>query len=223
MGLLYAPLVVISPVREQLILLVTNHTAFAMDLIGYNPPVVTEMTEVGIDREIAGKEEPLQNTFVFWPIEGSDVTITYSIIIACTGIGSMAVMAGLIAAVKAPLRRKLGALAVAMPIIYVLNIVRNVFIGISYGHQYADFVPGVTMTLFGLDNPLRVSYIWVDRIIAQSLSVVAMVLILWLVIKLLPEVMGPVEDVLFLLTGEEYDLAAALNVDGTDSQPGTAD
>jgi len=223
MGLLYAPLVVIPPVREQLILLVTNHTAFAMDLLGYDPPVVTEMTEVGIDREIAGKEESFENTFVFWPLADSDVTITYTIIIACTGIGSMAVMGGLIAAVTAPIRRKLAALAVALPIIYVLNIVRNVFIGLSYGHQYADFVPDLTMTLFGLDNPLRVSYIWADRIIAQSMSVVAMVLILWLVIRILPEVMEPVEDVLFLLTGEEYDLAAALNVDTPDSRPETAD
>jgi len=223
MGLMYAPLVAIPPVREQLILLVTDHTAFAMDLLGYNPPVVTEMSDVGIDREIAGKEEPLRNTFVFWPLADSDVTITYTIIIACTGIGSMAVMGGLVAAVKAPIRRKLAGLAVALPIIYVLNIVRNVFIAVSYGHQYADFVPDVTMALFGLDNPLRVSYIWADRIIAQGLSVVAMVLILWLVIRVLPEVMGPVEDVLFLLTGEEYDLASALDIDGTDSQPGTAD
>jgi len=45
MGLVYAPFLVIDPLREQLILLVTDHTAWAMNLLGYNPPVVTELSE----------------------------------------------------------------------------------------------------------------------------------------------------------------------------------
>ncbi|MFT4945444.1 MAG: archaeosortase A (PGF-CTERM-specific) [Halovenus sp.] len=73
--------------------------------------------------------------------------------------------------------------------------------------------PDVTMMLFGLENELRVSYIWADRILAQSMSVVAMILILWLVLREVPEVIEPVEDVLYLLTGKEYDLASALDMD----------
>ena len=220
MGLIYAPFLMIDPLREALILLVTGHTAFVMDLLGYSPPLVTELSEAAtqvpeghdpdMTREISGKDHPYENTFVFFY---RDVTITFTIILACTGIGSMAVVTGLVAAVGADLRRKLLAIALAVGIIYVLNIARNVFIAIFYGHQYAHFFPELTMTVFALDNPVRVSYIWADRIIAQSLSVVAMLLIIWVIIKIVPEVMQPIEDVLYLLTGEEHDLAAALSID----------
>jgi len=211
MGLVYAPFVTIPVLREWLVLTVTGHTAFVMDLVGYDPPLVTELSEVGVDREIAGKESSFENTFVFFQDGGG--TITYSIIIACTGIGSMAVITGLVAAVRAPWQRKLRALAIALPVIYVLNLVRNVFIAVSFGHQYMHVFPDATMWLFGLENELRVSYIWADRILAQSLSVVAMIFVLWLVLREVPEVIRPVEDALFLLTGREYDLAGALDMD----------
>ncbi|MFC7071601.1 archaeosortase A [Halovenus rubra] len=221
MGLFYVPFSFSQTLREELILLVTGQTAWVMNLIGYNPPLVTELSEAapaapgGVDynlaREIGGKELAFENTFVFFTDGGG--TITYTIVLACTGIGSMAVIGGLVLAVKAPLRRKVRGLALALPIIYVLNIIRNVFIGLSYGHQYAHFFPDPTITVFALDNSLRVSYIWADRILAQSGSVIAMVIIFWLVVREVPEVMDPVEEVLYLLTGEELDLAAALNVD----------
>jgi archaeosortase A (PGF-CTERM-specific) len=221
MGLFYVPFILMPALREQLILVVTQHTAWAMNLIGYDPPVVTELSEAAsavpeglnpnMERTIGGKERPYENTFVFFTDGGG--TITYTIILACTGIGSMAVIGGLILAVSASLERKAKALALALPIIYVLNIVRNVFIGLSFGHQYAHIAPDLTMFLFGLENELRVSYIWADRIAAQSASVIAMIGIFWLVVRIVPEVMEPVEEVLYLLTGEELDLAAALNVD----------
>ena len=220
MGVVYAPFVTIQALREQLVLVVTRHTAWAMGLVGYDPPVVTELSEVGVDREIAGKEYAFENSFVFFQDGG---TITYTIIIACTGLGSMAVVVGLVAAVRAPLRRKLRALALALPIIYALNIVRNVFIGVSFGEQYMHIFPDATMWLFGLENELRVSYIWADRILAQSLSVVAMIFVLWLVLREVPEVLGPVEDVLYLLTGTEYDLAGALDMSTDRPAAGPAD
>ncbi|HET7323411.1 MAG TPA: archaeosortase A, partial [Halococcus sp.] len=71
-----------------------------------------------------------------------------------------------------------------------------------------DFV----MTLFGAEDPYKVSYFIADRIIAQSLSVVALVCIMWVVVHELPEVMVVVEDVLYMITGTEYDLQSALGV-----------
>lgn len=225
MGLVYAPFVTIRPLREWLTLTVVDHTGWAMGLLGYDPPVVTRLSDVGVDRSILGSEGPkefaFENTFVFFQSGGG--TITYTIIIACTGLGSMAVMIGLIGAVRAPLRRKLRGLAVAVPVIYALNIVRNVFISVSFGKQYMHIFPDATMMLFGLENELRVSYIWADRILAQSASVVAMVFILWVVLREVPEVMEPVEDVLFLLTGNEYDLASALDLDVEQSTSNPAD
>jgi len=225
MGLLYVPVVMITPLREQLVVIVTGQTAWGLSLLGFDPPLVAELSElshmpgVGPEDEIP-KDNSFRNTFVFL---GDGYRITYSIIVACTGIGSMAVMGGLVAAVRAPLRRKLVALSVALPIIYVLNIVRNVFIAVNYGYQRMQFFPEATMFLFGADNHLRVSYLWADRILAQVGSVVAMLLIFWLIVRILPEVMQPVEEVLYLLTGEEYDLAEALNVDREDGGPAPAD
>jgi len=177
---------------------------------------LSHLPEVAPGDEIPGKEHSFENTFVF---VGDGYRITYSIIIACTGVGSMAIMGGLITAVRAPVRRKLQALAIALPIIYVLNIVRNVFIAVNYGYQKMHIFPDATMLLFGADTYLRVSYLWADRILAQVGSVVAMLLIFWLVVRVLPEVMQPVEEVIYLLTGEEYDLAAALDLEQDEPQP----
>ncbi len=231
MGFIYVPFLVIEALREPLILLVTEHTRIVMDLLGYNPPVVTELSDLaagdipaGSDpdttREIGGKPYAYDNTFVFF---NGDGTITYTILLDCTGVGSMAVVLGLVNAVAADWRRKLKASALAIGIIYAANIVRNVFIALFYGNQYAHFVPDLTMAVWGLENSLRVSYIWADRILAQSASVVAMMLIIWLMVKIVPEVMQPIEDILYLLTGEEYDLAGALNVDTDDGAAEAAD
>ena len=221
MGVVYAPFVTLEPLRDRLILIVTDHTAWAMGLVGYDPAVVTRLAEAGVDRELTIEKPPLENTFVF--LQEAPEGITYTIVLACTGIGSMAVIIGLVAAVRAPWQRKLRALALAVPIIYVLNIVRNVFIGVSFGRQYLQLFPDATMLLFGLENELRVSYIWADRILAQSVSVVAMIFVLWVVLREVPEVIEPVEDVLYLLTGNEYDLASALDVDIDRPAAGPAD
>jgi archaeosortase A (PGF-CTERM-specific) len=219
MGLVYAPFTAIRALREQLVLVVTEHTLWAMNLVGHDPPVVVERSDAApyapesftgtLDNPIAAKDLALENTFVFFQ---DTHTVTYTIIIACTGIGSMAVIVGLVAAVLAPWRRKLKALALAVPIIYVLNIVRNVFIGLSFGNQWMQLFTDQITWLFGTSEA-GVSYIWADRIIAQSASVVAMIAIFWLVVRVVPEVLGPVEDAIYLLTGRELDLAAALDVE----------
>ncbi len=230
MGVVYAPFLMIDPLREQLILLVTDHTAWAMSILGYDPPVVTQLSEAqpyvpegsnpNLDREIGDKEHAYENTFVFFQGDG---TITYTIILACTGIGSMSVVIGLVAAVNASLRRKVRAIAMAVGIIYVLNIVRNVFIGINFGHQNMHWAPETIMWLFMMDNELRVSYIWADRILAQIGSVIAMLLIFYLVIREVPEIMEPIEEVIYLATGERYDLSGALDIGPESETPEPSD
>jgi archaeosortase A (PGF-CTERM-specific) len=122
----------------------------------------------------------------------------------------MSIFAGLILAVRAPLQRKLRALAVSVPIIYALNLVRNVFIAVGFGKQQLHLFPDLVMALFATEDPYKVSYYIADRLLAQVLSVVALVAITYLVVRELPEVLSVVEDLLFMVTGEEYDLRAAL-------------
>jgi len=204
MGLVFLPFEAIPLFRQFIVEVVTDQTEFLMNLLGFQPEVINGAA-------VAGESfDPYRNTFRFWPAE--DHAITYTIRIACTGIGSMAIFAGLVGAVRAPLHRKLRALAVSLPIIYVLNLIRNVFIGVSFGKQYLHVFPDAVMTLFATSDPYTVSYFVADRILAQVLSVVALVVITWLVVRELPEVVVIIEDILYLATGSEYDLQGALGI-----------
>jgi archaeosortase A (PGF-CTERM-specific) len=124
----------------------------------------------------------------------------------------MAIFVGLAAAVRAPLRRKLRAIAVAVPIIWALNIVRTTFIGITFGEQLLHVYPDVVLTLFGASDPYKVSFFLSDRVISQVLAVVALVGVTYLVLRELPEVLTVIEDVLYMVTDEEYDLASELDL-----------
>ncbi|WP_255150263.1 archaeosortase A [Halorarius halobius] len=191
MGLVYLPATTISWISEPLIETVTRQIEWTVGMLGYSPEVVTR--------------DGVRNVFLYHNEAGVPVRSS-EILLACTGLGSMAIFVGLIAAVRAPLDRKMRALAVSLPVIWVLNIVRNVFITLAYGHQWFQVFPDAVMTLFGESQPELVSFLVADRIIAQSLSVVALVIILALVVRELPELKVVVEDVLYLVTGEDHDL-----------------
>lgn len=211
MGALFFPLESVAALNRPLVETVTRQTEFLIGLTGHDPAVINgaELTH----RDLA----PYRNTFVFTidlPYTETVEThrITYTILVACTGLGSMTVFAGLIAAVEAPLRRKLRALAVSLPVIYVLNLLRNVFIAVTFGRQYLHVFPDAVLTLFGSEEAPKVSYYVADRILAQSLSVVALVGITYLVVRELPEILTVVEDLLFVVTGTEYDLMGTVDV-----------
>jgi len=204
MGVVYVPFITIDPLRQAIVESVTDQTAFLMSLIGLDPLVVDGFTYNGI--EITEKQYAYESTFWF---EGNSRPITYNILLACTGMGSISIFAGGILAVEAPWRRRLHALAITVPVIYVLNLFRNVFIAVSFGQQRMQILPDLVMTLFGLSDPQMVSYYVADRILAQTGSVVVLVIITWFLVRELPEITILVEDLLFLATGTEYDLAAA--------------
>jgi archaeosortase A (PGF-CTERM-specific) len=135
----------------------------------------------------------------------------------------MAVFAGLNAAVEAPLGRKLRAMAVSLPVIYVLNLFRNVFIAVTFGEQYLHVFPDTVLALFASDQAPMVSYFVADRILAQSLSVVALVGVTYLVVRELPEILAVIEDLLFVVTGSEWDLVDAMDVNPDEGSPVRAD
>ncbi|MFD1512435.1 archaeosortase A [Halomarina rubra] len=212
MGLVFFPVQSIDPLREFLIETVTHQTEFAMGLVGQTAPADFSV----VSGTTAEPPQPdYRNTFEFYQ---GDHRITYTILIACTGLGSMAIFAGAILAVRAPIDRKLRALAVSIPVIYLLNVVRNVFIGLSFGQSRLQVFPGLVMDLFGTNDPYMVSYYVADRILAQFGSVLALVAITWFVVRELPEIAVILDDALFMLTGTEYDLAASLGAEGIDGQ-----
>lgn len=207
MGLLYLPFetipaiaiggVAIPAPREVLIETVAAQTEVLINALGHHPAMIRD-------------ETGYLNTFEFVHTDGH--VIRFSIVLACTGLGSIAIFVGLIAAVEAPLRHKLRALAIAVPIIYALNLLRTTFIGVVFGKQYMQWFVDEVLFLFGASDPYRVSFFLSDRIVSQGLAVFALVGITYLVVRELPELLTVVEDVLYMLTREEHDLHAALDL-----------
>lgn len=195
MGLIYLPFSSLPLFRQPLIELVTQQTKFLLDTMGYQFEV------------IQGQTYPYQNTFRYVGPTGH--VFRTHVLLACTGLGSISIFGGLIAAVRAPIRRKLRALAVAIPIIYGLNLVRTTFITLAFSKQWFQLFPEATANLVGFEDIYMVSYFYSDRVLAQSVSVVALVVIAWLVVRELPELLVVVEDVLYIFTGDEYDLGGS--------------
>ena len=183
--------------RRILIEGVATQTGCLIDLLGYSPERVTSYE--GYDAGYA------------WTLADGH-TVTIHVVLACTGLGSMAIFGGLVAAVRAPLSRKLRALAVSIPIIYVLNIFRTTFISVVAGNQYMQWQTDLVLAMFGATDPYRVSFLISDRIMSQLLAVVALIAITFLAVRELPELAVILEDVLYLLTGEEHDLTESLDL-----------
>ncbi|MES3518472.1 MAG: archaeosortase A [Natronomonas sp.] len=204
MGIIYLPFEMSSFAAGILIETVARQTTTAIELLGYGSGM--ELTE-----DPSGENAGLMSVFWF-PETGRSSRI----VLACTGIGSMAIFGGLIAAVKAPLRQKLKAFGVAVGVIWILNIGRNVFIALANGHQWfaGSMLEGPVMFAFGLSDPARVSFFLADRVISQGLAIFALVGIAWIVTRWVPEILDVAEDLLFLLTGDEISLRQPAVADG---------
>jgi archaeosortase A (PGF-CTERM-specific) len=198
MGAIYLPATTIQPLFQFLVEETTRQVAFGIDVLGYSPEVRTN--ELGI-----------RNTFVF--TTSGELYETF-IILACTGLGSIAIFAGIIAAVRAPLDRKVQALLVSVPVIWVLNIIRNVWIAVAFGKQWLQVGVGPVSALFGVTTAEQglVSFYLADKIIAQSASVVALLLITLFVVRRLPESTALLEDVVYVLTRRELDIQSELGM-----------
>ncbi len=198
MGLVYLPFETVPILRQTLIETVASQTHAVIGWLGY---------EVALGE---GPKYGYQSALVF--SKGGHQYKTH-IVLACTGIGSMSIFAGLVAALEAPLNRKLRAIGLAVAVIYALNIVRNVFIAVAFGDQWFQVLVGPIMALTGYTDPGLVSFFIADRVMSQSLSVVALVGITWFTVRMVPELVDVIEDALFVVTRTEYDLQAALPID----------
>jgi archaeosortase A (PGF-CTERM-specific) len=102
------------------------------------------------------------------------------IILACTAIQSMVLFIGLIFGVNAPLRRKQKAFLVSVPVIYGLNIFRNVFVTAAYFGQW-----------FG--SPLQ-SFDIAHGVIARIGAMILLIIVAYAVFVILPEALNLVEE-----------------------------
>jgi len=120
------------------------------------------------------------------------------IILACTAIQSMALFVGVVGCVRAPIDRKLKAFMVSVPVIYVLNIVRNAFVISSYGNQWLQISPQTIVEWTG-EAPSYASFFWAHNVLAEAGSLIALVLISYAVITFLPETLTSIRDIFSLV------------------------
>ncbi len=109
------------------------------------------------------------------------------IILACTAIESIALFTGIIVSANAPFMRIAKAFLVSVPIIYILNLFRNVFVIDAYA-----------MGWFG--EP-EMSFYIAHTIIAKAGSLVALFLIAYAVMKILPEIIDMIDGIVNLFGG----------------------
>lgn len=109
------------------------------------------------------------------------------IILTCTAIESIALFSGLILSVNAPGKRMLKAFMVSVPVIYILNLIRNAFVLIAYGEAW-----------FGED-----SFFIAHHVLAKAGSGIALLVISYAVMKTLPELLDMIEGIFNLFRKDE--------------------
>jgi len=102
------------------------------------------------------------------------------IILACTAIQSMVLFTGLAFGVDAPLKRAIKAFLVSVPVIYGLNLIRNIFVCEAYFGE-----------MFG--EPAHSFYV-AHGVIARIGVFISLVIIAYAVFVILPEALELVED-----------------------------
>ena len=120
------------------------------------------------------------------------------IILACTGIQSIAIMLGVAAAVPTTLRQKVCAFLLIVPTIYILNLFRNVFVIMAYTSQWFPFYPDIA----GNGEIGYESFFWAHNVIAEMLALVALILIAYGLFVLIPQLGTFAEDLYELYYGE---------------------
>lgn len=188
MGAIYLPFQTIPALKRGAITLTAESTHALITTLGYTPQYLTQ---------------PYPHAIAFITPEQRLVT---EILLACSGIGSIAIVCGLIAATDAPIRRRLQGIGLVVPLIYGLNVIRVTFIALAHGNQWFDWTQPLVFAAFATTNPYKVSYLFADKVIAQSLSVVALVAITIGLLRIIPELASILDDALYVATRNEYNL-----------------
>jgi len=122
-------------------------------------------------------------------VNGLDVEI----ILACTAIESIALFCGIISsATGATTGRKLQAFVISVPIVYLLNIIRVSFTASAYG-----------LSWFGSpEESFHIS----EHFITKTGSLMALILISYIVLKMLPEVADMIDGIFKVMRKEFHRL-----------------
>ncbi len=155
--LIYAPFAYITLVGNWLIGVVTGEVLLLLNLFGQNAMLVA------------------------WNIIIRNGFRT-EIILACTGIQSIAIMLGVVVAVPTTTRQKFISFILIVPTIYILNLFRNVGVIIAYTGQWFPYLPEIA----GNGEYGYESFFWAHNIIAEFLALIFLIWIVYNLFRIIP-------------------------------------
>jgi archaeosortase A (PGF-CTERM-specific) len=171
--LIYAPFEYIPAVGNWLIGQVVGEVVWLLNLLTY------------------------QVTLTDWNIIARN-TFRVEIILACTGMQSIAIMLGVAAAVPTTTRQKVYAFLLVAPTIYFLNLLRNVFVIIAYTGQWFPYFPQIASNgEFGYE-----SFFWAHNVIMELLALVILIFIAYGLFTIIPELAQFADDLYQIYYGE---------------------
>jgi len=181
-SLIYAPFGYIPPLGDWLISVVADQTVFLLNL--FSCPTVMPAWNI-----IARNGYQIE------------------IVLACTGIQSIAVMIGVGLAVPSTIKQKVGLLLLVGPTIYILNLFRNAFVIMAYTGQWFTFLPDMGESQY----PGYGSFFWAHNVISEGLALVALIGISYVLFLSLPELGRLAEDLYSLYRGAIMRIAGKGN------------
>ncbi|NYT05157.1 MAG: archaeosortase A [Methanomicrobiales archaeon] len=175
---LYAPFAYIEPLGQWLISVVVVLLMGILNIIGF-------------PAELVAWNMVMHNGF------------RVEIILACTGIQSIAIMLGVAGAVPTTVRQKSLAVLLIVPVIFGLNIFRNAFVIMGYTGQWFPYFPQIASNgEFGYE-----SFFWAHNVICELLALVILVGIAYGLFVLIPQ-LGAFADDLITSYRDELKKAA---------------
>ncbi len=155
--LIYAPFAY-TPLHDWLIGVVVDQTAAVLALLGYPA-----------DR-------------LAWNLVSRN-GFRVEIILACTGVQAIAIMLGVVSAVRTTFRQKVLSFLLVVPVIYILNIARNVGVIIAYSEQWFPYLPEIA----GNGEIGYESFFWAHNVIAEGLALLLLIGIAWGLFSIIPD------------------------------------
>ncbi|MDN5340160.1 MAG: archaeosortase [Euryarchaeota archaeon] len=184
--LIYAPFGYVPALGNWLIAVVSDQTAAALAAVGY--PV----------------------TFQAWNLMERNGFQT-EIILACTGIQSIAIMLGVAWGVQSTLKQKIAGFLIVFPTIYILNIVRNVFVITAYTEQWFPYLPEIAGNgEFGYE-----SFFWAHNVMAEIGALIFLVALAYALFMIVPQ-LGALADSLYRLYRSEVERIVRPNTGKTE-------
>lgn len=154
MGLVFVPYQFVLPVYHAVLELVTAHTVWGLERLGFQPTV-----EIGVTGVPSAIRFPTTDH------------VQFNIVSACTGISAITLFVGLVAVADERVSKRLTVGAGVVGFVYVMNVVRTVLVSGAIGGEWFAFTAPVVTPVYGIEDPALVSFYFAEHLLSQILIV----------------------------------------------------